>query len=299
MLKQLLHQIVQANPGYAALTPVIEKEILHHDVMAVLIQHGVMHRLTFVGGTALRMCYNSSRLSEDLDFNGGHHFKPTSCEGLDTEIKTYLQNKYETEVSVMAPSSTRQGDTVSWNISIVKDANRPDLPRQKVHIDVCAIPSFEIEKRPLLNHYNAVVPTEGILVPVQSLQELFVDKLIAFAYRARRIKPRDLWDIVWIKQRGVALSRALLTNKLDARQKHMDDFHQALSVQLGQLMSNSEVCRDFQMEMSRFIPQNLKENTLDHPEYWAYLQGEVHAIASELLHGTPSNHPFDMGDPGP
>ena len=34
MLKQLLHNIVH-NPGYAALIPVIEKEILHHDVMAV------------------------------------------------------------------------------------------------------------------------------------------------------------------------------------------------------------------------------------------------------------------------
>lgn len=35
MLKQLLHNIVQANPGYAALIPVIEKEILHRDVMAI------------------------------------------------------------------------------------------------------------------------------------------------------------------------------------------------------------------------------------------------------------------------
>lgn len=35
MLKQLLHNIVQAHPGYAALIPVIEKEILHHDVMAI------------------------------------------------------------------------------------------------------------------------------------------------------------------------------------------------------------------------------------------------------------------------
>src|SRR5690606_40520092 len=54
--------------------------------------------------------------------------------------------------------------TVSWKISIAKEANRPDLPRQKMHIDVCAIPSFDIEKRPLINHYDIVVPTEGILV---------------------------------------------------------------------------------------------------------------------------------------
>ena len=83
----------------------------------------------------------------------------------------------------LKPSDEKQGDTVSWKTSIVKEANRPDLPRQKMHIDVCAIPSFDIEKRPLLNHYNIVVPTEGILVPVQSLQETLADKLIALAYQ--------------------------------------------------------------------------------------------------------------------
>ncbi|WP_300583326.1 nucleotidyl transferase AbiEii/AbiGii toxin family protein, partial [uncultured Pseudoalteromonas sp.] len=88
MLKQQIRQIVQSNPDYAAVTPVIEKEILHHDIMDVLIKQGVMQRLTFIGGTSLRMCYNSSRLSEDLDFNGGHDFKPSEFEGLESEIQT-------------------------------------------------------------------------------------------------------------------------------------------------------------------------------------------------------------------
>ncbi|MEA9392354.1 nucleotidyl transferase AbiEii/AbiGii toxin family protein [Acerihabitans sp. TG2] len=295
MLKQQIRQIVQSNPDYAAVTPAIEKEILHHDIMDVLIKQGVMQRLTFIGGTSLRMCYNSSRLSEDLDFNGGHDFKPSEFEGLESEIQTYIQNKYETEVWVNKPSGEQQGDTVSWKISIVKEANRPDLPRQKMHIDVCAIPSFDIEKRPLINHYDIVVPTEGILVPVQSLQETLADKLIALAYRARRIKPRDIWDIVWIKQRGIDLSKTLVEKKLTARQKQTEDFRQALSVQLAKLMSEDEVRNDFNMEMSRFIPKQIKERTLDNPEYWAYVQGEVNAIASELLNdGTPKN-PFDMG----
>ncbi|OOE40041.1 hypothetical protein BZG00_06895 [Salinivibrio kushneri] len=295
MLKQQIRQIVQSNPDYASVTPVIEKEILHHDIMDVLIKQGVLQRLTFIGGTSLRMCYNSSRLSEDLDFNGGHDFKPSEFEGLESEIQTYIQNKYETEVWVNKPSGEQQGDTVSWKVSIVKAPNRPDLPRQKMHIDVCAIPSFDIEKRPLINHYDMVVPTEGILVPVQSLQETLADKLIALAYRARRIKPRDIWDIVWIKQRGIDLSKILVEKKLNARHKQTDDFRQALSAALTKLMSEEEVHNDFNMEMSRFIPQKIKERTIDNSEYWAYVQGEVTAIASELLDdGTPKN-PFDMG----
>ncbi|PVZ86369.1 nucleotidyl transferase AbiEii/AbiGii toxin family protein [Serratia sp. S1B] len=295
MLKQQIRQIVQANPDYAAVTPVIEKEILHHDIMDVLIKQGAMQRLTFIGGTSLRMCYNSARLSEDLDFNGGHDFKPSEFAGLESEIQTYIQNKYETEVWVNKPSDDKQGDTVSWKISIVKEANRPDLPRQKLHIDVCAIPSFDIEKRPLLNHYNIVVPTEGILVPVQSLQETLADKLIALAYRARRIRPRDIWDIVWIKQRGINLSKTLVEQKLVARQKQTEDFRHALAVQLAKLMSEDEVRNDFNMEMSRFIPKQIKERTLDNPEYWTYAQGEVNDIVLELLNNDTPKNKFDMG----
>lgn len=295
MLKQQINQIVRSNPDYAAITPVIEKEILHHDIMDVLIKQGVLQRLTFIGGTSLRMCYNSSRLSEDLDFNGGYDFNPASLDGLESEIQTYIQNKYETDVWVNKPTGEQQGDTVSWKISIAKEANRPDLPRQKMHIDVCAIPSFDIEKRPLMNHYDIVVPTEGILVPVQSLQETLADKLIALAYRARRIKPRDVWDIVWIKQRGINVSKTLVQQKLAARRKPTEDFHQALAVQLGKLSTEDEVRKDFNMEISRFIPKQIKARTLDNPEYWAYVQSEIKAVVSSLLNDDTTRNPFDMG----
>ncbi|RCU52442.1 nucleotidyl transferase AbiEii/AbiGii toxin family protein [Corallincola holothuriorum] len=295
MLKEQIRQIVQANPDYAAVAPVIEKEILHHDIMDVLIKQGAMQKLTFIGGTSLRMCYNSARLSEDLDFNGGHDFRPADFDGLETEIQQYIQHKYETDVWVNKPTEDRQGDTASWKISIVKEANRPDLPRQKMHIDVCAIPSFDVEKKPLLNHYNVVVPTEGLLVPVQSLQEILADKMIALAYRARRIKPRDIWDIVWIKQRGIALSKALVDQKLVARNKQADDFRSALATQRTKLMNDDEVRNDFNMEMSRFVPQQIKARTLDNPEYWPYLQSEVSEIASLLISDDVTTSKFDMG----
>lgn len=294
MLKEQIRHIVESNPEYAAITPVIEKEILHHDIIDVMVKQGAMQSLVFIGGTSLRMCYNASRLSEDLDFNGGHDFKPAHFDGLEVEIQKYIQNKYETQVWVNKPIEDPQGNTSSWKISIVKDASRPDLPRQKMHIDVCAIPSFDVEKRPLLNHYNIVVPTEGLLIPVQSLQETFADKLIALAYRARRIKPRDVWDIVWIKQRGINLSLDLVDRKLAARGKLKKDFTEALQVQLEKLMQDDEVRNDFSMEMSRFIPQQIKERTIDNPEYWPYVQAEVRTVSRLLLDDGPSKNPFDM-----
>jgi predicted nucleotidyltransferase component of viral defense system len=294
VLKEQIRKIVNSNPEYAAITPVIEKEILHHDIMDVMIKHGAMQTLTFIGGTSLRLCYNSSRLSEDLDFNGGHEFKPSDFDGLETEIQEYIQKKYETEVWVNKPSKDKQGDTVSWKVSIITEPNRPDLPRQKMHIDVCSIPSFDVEKRPLLNHYNIVVPTEGLLIPVQSLKEALADKLIALAYRERRIKPRDVWDIVWIKQRGIEISTLLVEKKLEARGKDKKDFLETLNVQLDKLMQNDEVRTDFNMEMSRFVPKRVKEQTIDNPEYWAYVQAEIKNTSKILFEQEKQHIKFDM-----
>jgi predicted nucleotidyltransferase component of viral defense system len=295
MLNKQIRDIVNANPDYAAITAVIEKEILHHDIMDIMIKQGVMQNLTFIGGTSLRMCYNSARLSEDLDFNGGHDFKPSDFDGLEFEIQKYIQNKYETEVWVTKPSEGNQGDTSSWKISILKEANRPDLPRQKMHIDICALPSFDIDKRPLLNHYNIPVPTTGLLIPVQTLAETLADKMIALAYRARRIKPRDIWDLVWIKQRGIELSLDLIDQKLDARGKLKTDFIETLQRQLDKLMHDSAVRRDFTMEMSRFIPKQIKERTIDSADYWPYVQAEVGALSNTLFKNQAPKNAFDMG----
>jgi predicted nucleotidyltransferase component of viral defense system len=295
MLKHYISQIVAENPDYAGITSVIEKEILHHDIMHILVEQGVLQKLTFIGGTALRLCYNSSRLSEDLDFNAGHDFKPEQFDGLEEEIKKYLSKKYEVDVFVNKPSELRQGNTASWNISIERESGRPDIPRQKMHIDVCAIPSFDIVKKPLVNHYGIDVATQGYLIPVQTLDEIMVDKFIALAYRSRRIKPRDLWDIVWLKQQSAAINLELLNKKLDARAKSKTEFEAHLQEQVLKLNSDNEVKTDFISEMSRFVPLKIKQRTLDNTDYWPYLQSEVSTLAKQIMKKeNKGNNPFDM-----
>ena len=40
MLKEQIRRIVGSNPEYAAMTPEIEKEILHHDMIDVMVSRG-------------------------------------------------------------------------------------------------------------------------------------------------------------------------------------------------------------------------------------------------------------------
>ena len=57
--------------GRGHMRPVIEKELLHYDILFALDKESLLDTLTFQGGTALRLCYGSPRFSEDLGFAGG------------------------------------------------------------------------------------------------------------------------------------------------------------------------------------------------------------------------------------
>ena len=87
-------------------------------------------------------------------------------------------------------------------------------------------------------------------------------------------------NIVWIKQRGIEVSTILIEKKLEARNKAKADFTEALRIQVNKLLQENEVRKDFNMEMSRFVPKHIKERTLDEPDYWTYVQSEIKSMSS-------------------
>lgn len=75
LFDQLVDEALHARADLSSLRPVVEKELLHHDILREMSAAGLLAGLTFMGGTCLRACYGSSRLSEDLDFTGGGDFR--------------------------------------------------------------------------------------------------------------------------------------------------------------------------------------------------------------------------------
>jgi Nucleotidyl transferase AbiEii toxin, Type IV TA system len=168
MLNELIRLTLEKNVNLIGLDDVVEKEILHHDIMYVLHKEDILRQLTFIGGTSLRLCYNSSRLSEDLDFTAGTNFKPEQLEGLGNQIQRHLEQKYGLNVSVREPKLANN-NTSTWKVTIEKHPDRPDIPSQKMHIDVCSIPSFDVQNRPIMDHYGINSPMSGLPIPVQSM----------------------------------------------------------------------------------------------------------------------------------
>lgn len=75
VVDQLVNEALRARADLSSLRPVVEKELLHHDILREMSEAGLLLRLTFIGSTCLRACYGSSRLSEDLDFTGNADFR--------------------------------------------------------------------------------------------------------------------------------------------------------------------------------------------------------------------------------
>lgn len=296
MLSKMVKNVIAKNPEFLGLENVIEKEILHHDIMTVLHQEGLLQKLTFMGGTSMRLCYDSSRLSEDLDFTGGENFKIDSFAGLDVELKTFLENKYGLNVSVYEPQDLDK-NTSTWKVTIEKHANRPDIPSQKMHIDVSSIPSLDVQHRPLIDHYGIDSQLIGLPIPVESLEELLADKMIAFAYRKRRIKPRDVWDIVWLKQQRVSQNFDFVLQKLAVRNKNLSEFKELLRKHLDLLNNDIETKNDFYQEMSRFLPQSVAANTIEQKSFWPYVYQSTAEEVDSLflqLEGNANQPEFKM-----
>ena len=261
---------MQRQQSLIALRPVVEKELLHHDILRVLSQEGLLHQLTFMGGTCLRACYGASRLSEDLDFTGGQDFTRHQLSTMGQLLSECLQAKYGLKVEVEEPVR-EQGNVDTWKLRVQTRPGQKDLPAHRINIDVCAIPSYQVRPMVLLNAYGVDMGTNGLILRAQSREEIFADKLLAFALRPNRLKHRDIWDMAWLTQQKVRPAIDLLVLKLSDHKVTKPEFVEAFQKRLGLLKNQPQMAIEFQKEMSRFLPNQIVKENINSELYWTYI----------------------------
>ena len=265
----LVEQIIYQNTEYPTLRTVIEKELLHYDILRTMNSAGFLKNLTFMGGTCLRDCYGSVRLSEDLNFSGGFDFSKADMGELGNVIQNTIQEKYNLPVTVTDPAK-EGGNTETWKIKVITRPERPDFPAQKINIDICLLPSHERKVSMLKNTYGIDMGTDGVLLYAESLTEILCDKLIAFARRPNRVKNRDLWDIHWLSQKNVSYNKDLLLQKLGDRKIEETDFWQLYRSRIEEVKSRQ---KDFLFEMHRFLLPSAFTPQFKSKLWWEYLIG--------------------------
>jgi hypothetical protein len=145
----LLQEMVKnacANQALAGMESTVEKELLHYDIMTALSQSGLLTKLTFQGGTCLRMAYGSQRLSEDLDFVGGIDFSPENYQELAHVLIDYFEPRYGLDIKVKIPKdrafTVDSGCVGRWMISIETQPHAKHLPNQKIKLEVANVASY-------------------------------------------------------------------------------------------------------------------------------------------------------------
>lgn len=150
LFDQLVNEALKTQTELAPLRVVVEKELLHHDILREMAEAGLLQNLTFMGGTCLRACYGSNRLSEDLDFTGGADFKREQLMALGNVLISHLHVKYDLKIDVSEPRR-ETGNVDTWKLKVITHPEQSHMPMQRINIDICAIPSYEPKPMMLRN----------------------------------------------------------------------------------------------------------------------------------------------------
>lgn len=180
-----------------ALLPIVEKELIHYDIIRALDESQWLDRLTFQGGTCLRLCYGAVRYSEDLDFTTALDLEESDLAGFQELLSDSLQDKYDVGVRVKEPKKIKHfdggGAMKRWQVVVDTAPARPDLPSQKIKIEIAQVPSYTRDLRVLEENYPEV---EGMcsraVVGCQALDEILADKIVSFSQQVLAPRYRDL-----------------------------------------------------------------------------------------------------------
>lgn len=273
--------------GLVHMRPVIEKELLHYDILFALDDAGLLDNLTFQGGTALRLCYGSKRFSEDLDFAGGSEFKTSDMASIKTCIEQYLSKRYQLEVMVKEPLETTLEPSNSnikvskWQIRVITHPKRPDIPKQMIKIEVVNIPAYTKEARPILSNYNFLPDGyQDTLVMTETLHEILADKMIAFVNCQAYVRHRDIWDMHWLKQQGAKINFELIKQKtIDYKIENYSNQVETMKERLHDIIFGKE----FKTQMSRFLPMAVQEKTLLKEKFLLLLERETSETLTTVL----------------
>lgn len=269
LFDQLINEALLNQSELSPLRAVVEKEVLHHDILREMSNAGLLSQLTFIGGTCLRTCYGSSRLSEDLDFTGGSDFNRETLSNMAQILVKNLKTKYGLQVAVSEPIKDT-GNVDTWMIKVQTRPGRKDLPSQRINIDICAIPSYQQRPMMLLNPYGIEMGTSGLILQVESREEIFADKWIALALRPNRIKFRDIWDIIWLHQQNIKLSVELIKLKIKDHRCNFQTYIDLLNIRQSELKTTS-MSAAYCQEMRRFLPSNMVKKSIEQPGYWEFI----------------------------
>lgn len=198
------------------LTKNILTEYYQHELLESFFRQKNSEHFSFIGGTAIRICYGGGRFSEDLDFDT-------------TKLSTFDQLLTDTVSDMKLKGFIIEHRLIHKGAyhchlkfpHILKKLNLSGYKEEKllIKVDSASIPKL-YTKAHLLNRYGIFQTVKVAPAPV-----LLAKKLLTLADR-RRTKARDIYDITYLW--GLA----------SPDEKYLEEFgHTTLKIQIKLLIA--------------------------------------------------------------
>lgn len=165
------------------------REYLQYRILASIFNSPLANKLSFLGGTALRIIYDNNRFSEDLDFD---HFNlsETDFQNITAQVKHDLElDGYEIEMRHVAKGAYRYYLKIP---KILFASNLSPSTEEKILIQLDTVAhgyNYQPDIK-TINKFN--IFTQIFVTP---LHILLAQKIYA-AFNRKRTKGRDFYDII-------------------------------------------------------------------------------------------------------
>lgn len=183
----------------------ILREYLQTIVLKLIYQSKFGGALSFMGGTALRICYNLKRYSEDLDFTYDSPDQPYRFSSLMQEIVKELELRgFQVTSTIHEDKIVQKGFLRFGGLSQafgLKQIAKDQKLHIKLEVDVRPIPLKKGERESFfVNRFQEIFP-----ILKHTLPTLFAGKILALLYRPYQ-RGRDYYDLIWYLTQKVDLN---------------------------------------------------------------------------------------------
>ncbi|WP_373520323.1 nucleotidyl transferase AbiEii/AbiGii toxin family protein [Aquiflexum sp.] len=223
------------------------REYLQYKLLEIIFESDFAGKLSFLGGTCLRIVHGNSRFSEDLDFDN-FNLSSDDFDALSIHIKTkLLYLGYEVEIKNVKRGAYHCYIRIP---ELLYNEGLSQFKEEKILIQLDTEPqNFNYEKdQPIINKFDVFTQINAC-----PLDLLLAQKFFAVLNRKRN-KGRDFFDIIYLLGKDISPNYAYLTQKLGIQTP--EDLKQSILEKCNELDMN-EMASDVQPFL--FNPNDVKK----------------------------------------
>lgn len=200
----------------------IAKEVIQKVCLSALSRTDFFTKISFMGGTSLRLFYDLDRFSEDLDFtfikqnnnfNLSSYFDTIKSEFASLGIEVNISQKQKSNQNEVLDAyiSTPASSFISslFGESKIKPFNKNELLKVKLEVDTKLLSSLKVTHKTILTPFPCNIT-------LFDLPTIFSGKIHACLLRnwKNRVKGRDFYDYVFLLSHHIKPNMEFLKEKL-------------------------------------------------------------------------------------